>query len=189
MSHYPIMINLQGKKAVVIGGGKVAYRKILSLLEAKAEVTVVSPAVIVEVKTLIDKNGVSWYKKQVEATDYQDAFIVIAATNRKETNQEVAEQAGSHQLVNIVDQPNLGNFHVPAKLTRGKLTIAVSTGGASPILAKKIRDDLSKTYDETYEDYLEDLFKYREKIKQMPLSEQEKRTRLVEYEEADRKRR
>ncbi len=174
------MLDLYGKDAVVIGGGKVANRKIRSLVEAGASVTVVSPEVTANIKKLVQQGQINWIKKQVEAKDYQDAFVVIAATNGPDVNQRIAAQAGKHQLVNVVDDPDNGNFHVPAKLSRGRLTIAVSTGGASPILAKRIRDELAQTYDTTYEDYMDHLFDCRQKIKRMTLSEQEKRKILEE---------
>ncbi|WP_261129015.1 NAD(P)-binding protein [Bacillus sp. Marseille-Q3570] len=180
MSHYPIMLDLEGKDAVVIGGGKVANRKIKSLVEAGAKVTVVSPRVNENVKKLVQREQINWIKKQAEAEDYQDAFVVIAATNDPDVNQCIAAQTRKNQLVNVVDDPGTGNFSVPAKLSRGRLTIAVSTGGASPIIAKRIRDELAQTYDSTYEEYMDYLFDCRQKIKRMTINEPEKQKLLEE---------
>lgn len=170
MSGYPVMLNLTGKQAVVIGGGHIAHRKIISLLDAGAVVTVVSPDVIPVMQELVRQHDVTWLKKKYEPKDIENAMLVIAATNQKTVNRDIAEQAKDYQLVNVVDQPELGNFQVPAVLRRGKLTVTVSTGGASPILARKIRDDLSGIYDERYEAYLDFLWTCRKRIKVENLS-------------------
>lgn len=164
MESYPIMLNICNKDAVVIGGGKVAYRRIMSLLKAGANVTVISPYLNEPVKKLIDENKVHWFEKRFEADDLAFAMIVVAATNDKKVNEQVALLSSRHQLVNVVDNKEISNFHVPAKLTRGKLTIAVATEGASPTLAKKIRDEIALVYDESYGDYLEFLALAREEI-------------------------
>ncbi len=106
-----------------------------------------------------------------EPNDLDSALVVIAATNNEMVNTFVASSAGKHQLVNIVDNPELSTFHVPAKLTRGDLTISVATGGASPTLAKSIRDELSEIYDDSYGDYLEFLTLSREKVKHSMLDQ------------------
>ena len=106
-----------------------------------------------------------------EPDDLDSALIVIAATNSEMVNTFVASSAGKHQLVNIVDNPELSTFHVPAKLTRGDLTISVATGGASPTLSKSIRDELAVIYDDSYGDYLEFLTLSREKVKHSMLDQ------------------
>ncbi|MBM7646813.1 precorrin-2 dehydrogenase/sirohydrochlorin ferrochelatase [Scopulibacillus daqui] len=170
MSHYPINLNLTAKKTVVIGGGRVASRRIASLVQANADVTVVSPQVSQAVYPFIRNRQITWHQKVFEPEDIIDAFIVIAATNDRAVNRKIAESAGSHQLVNVASQPELGNFEFPAVLNRGRLTISVSTSGASPILARKIRDSLSKKYDETYDAYLEFLFTCRQRLKESSIS-------------------
>jgi precorrin-2 dehydrogenase/sirohydrochlorin ferrochelatase len=137
-------------------------------------VTVVSPDVIHVMQELVRQHDVTWRKKKYEPEDIEHAMLVIAATNHKAVNRDIAEQAKDHQLVNVVDQPELGNFQVPAVLRRGKLTITVSTDGASPILARKIRDDLSGTYDERYEAYFDFLNVCRERIKAENMSPERK---------------
>lgn len=178
MNAYPAMLNLTGKQAVVIGGGRIAYRKVTSLLDAGAVVTVVSPDVIPVMQELVRQHDVTWRKKKYEPEDIENAMLVIAATNQKTVNRDIAEQAKDHQLVNVVDQPELGNFQVPAMLRRGKLTITVSTDGASPILAWKIRDDLSAAYDEMYESYLDFLWTCRKRIKNKKMSPERKKELL-----------
>lgn len=155
MANYPIMVNLENKDCVVVGGGRVATRKIANLLEAKAKVVVVSISSSVEIKEWAKANLLHWKKKEFEKDDVKKAFLVIAATDSLETNRQVYDSVSANQLINVVDVPNLCNFTVPTVLRRGKLAIAVSTTGGSPLLAKKIKQDLSEIYDDSYEQYLE----------------------------------
>jgi len=173
------------KLAVVIGGGKVAARKVQALLDANAKITVVSPQMIETLHDLVRKGKIQWRKKYFHPADLNGAFIVIAATNDHETNREIVSCCHSHQLVNVVSNPELGNFHVPAVLRRGKLTIAVSTQGAAPMLAKKIRDELGQMYDDTYADYVDQLEKKRKHIIRTvsdPLERQAELEKIVQTE-------
>ena len=160
------MLNIKDKAVVVVGGGLIAYRKMVGLLQAGACVTVISPMIHSKIEKLYAENRIAWKNKLFEPDDLDSALIVIAATNSEMVNKFVAFSAGKYQLVNIVDNPELSTFHVPAKLTRGDLTISVATGGASPTLSKSIRDELAVIYDESYGDYLEFLTLSREKVKQ-----------------------
>lgn len=164
MEAYPVMLNLHEKKALIVGGGKIAYRKAIGLLKAGAEITMISPDIYSKFNILLEKGQISWEQKEFEESDLRDALIVIAATNRKSINREIAQLVSDHQLINVVDESRLSNFHVPAKITRGKLTIAVGTKGASPILAKNIRDEIADVYGESYGDYLHFLEKARKLV-------------------------
>lgn len=165
LKNYPIMLRLEGKRAVVVGGGKVAEQKVGSLIGTGAEIVVISPEVTEELERLAAGGTIKWKKKSYSEDDIQGAFLVFAATNDKTVNHLVSRSADAHQLVNIVDNPQDSDFHVPSHFERGRLSIAVSTGGASPSLAKKLREQLEAQYDETYEEYLEFLFSAREWIK------------------------
>ena len=169
MGAYPIMLNIKNQEVVVVGGGTIAYRKIRGLLQAGANITVISPEIEERIETLRRERRNVWRKKEFESADITSALLVIAATNSNVVNELVAFATMKHQLVNIVDNPELSNFHVPAKLTRGDLTISVATGGASPTLAKVIRDELSSVYDDSYAEYLAFLAEVREKVKNSPL--------------------
>ncbi|WP_318614416.1 bifunctional precorrin-2 dehydrogenase/sirohydrochlorin ferrochelatase [Sporosarcina sp. YIM B06819] len=165
MGTYPIMLNMKNKAAVVVGGGTIAYRKTLGLLQAGANVTVISPALHLKMEALFIDKQIKWHNKAFEPQDLQDALLVIAATNQRQVNAFVAASTGEHQLVNVVDSQALSDFQVPAKLERGDLTICVATGGSSPSLATVIRDELAEKYDDSYKDYLNFLAFARDKVK------------------------
>ncbi len=150
-----MMVRLKGKKITVIGGGKVAERKIGTLLQSEGEVVVVSPVISEKIQFLAETKQLKWLKKEFEPADVLDSFLVIAATNRSEINQYVAQAVNEFQLLNIVDDPEKSNFIVPASFKQGGLTIAISTSGASPALAKKIKMELAEKYNDTYATYLD----------------------------------
>jgi precorrin-2 dehydrogenase / sirohydrochlorin ferrochelatase len=163
-SSYPVVLRLEGKKVVIVGGGKVAERKVTGLLGTGAEVIVVSPEVTDGIERLEREGSIDWKQKSFSDSDINDAFMIFAATNNKELNQLIRSSAGAHQLVTIADDPAGSNFHVPAHFQRGRLSIAVSTEGASPTLASKIREQLEEQFDDSYTDYLEFLSSKRKWI-------------------------
>jgi precorrin-2 dehydrogenase / sirohydrochlorin ferrochelatase len=163
-SYYPIMLKLAGKKVVVVGGGRVAKRKISSLIATKANITVVAPKISMEIQQLVESGKIDWLAKSFSIEDIEGAFLVFAATNEKDLNRKIKDAAEVCTLVTIADDPAGSDFHVPAKVQRGRLTVAVSTGGASPTLARKIRSQLEQEFDERYEDYLNFLFAARQQI-------------------------
>lgn len=151
---YPIMLNLAGKQAVVIGGGEVAKRKVVSLLKGRALVTIIAPSLTEELQLLVESENILWCNKRFEQADVADAFIVVAATNDRKVNLAVYE-AAKDKLINIVDRPDLCSFQVPAVFEQGRLTLAISTGGASPTLAKTIKQKLGQVFDDSYREYLD----------------------------------
>ncbi len=150
-SYYPLFINLRGKKCVVIGGGQVALRKVIPLLECGANVTVVSPGFIPELKRLKGRKAIALVQRSYKPEDLKGAAIVIAATDSRAINQEIAKRGKKQgSLVNVVDDPEDSDFIVPSFFRRGDLTVAVSTGGASPAFARKIRTWLEENIGEDY---------------------------------------
>jgi len=174
MGTYPMMLNMKNKAAVVVGGGTIAYRKTLGLLQAGADVTVISPVIHSKMEVLFLNHQIAWKNKVFEPQDLHSAVLVIAATNQPQVNELVALSAGGHQLVNVVDSQALSDFQVPAKLQRGDLTIAVATGGASPTLATVIRDELAEKYDNSYKDYVDFLALARDQVKNSTADQQTK---------------
>ncbi len=147
MKFYPAYLDLRDHPCLVVGGGPVAERKALSLLEAGADVTVVSPDLTSKLKELSRSGKISHRKKMFDEQDLSGAFIVIAATDSPEVNSQVARACKSrHVLVNVASPPDESSFIVPSVVERGELLIAVSTSGASPALSKKIRQELESRY-------------------------------------------
>ena len=140
---YIACLNLEGKKAIVIGAGAVATEKIKGLLACQAEVVVIAPEADDAVKAMADDNQVTWMTKEFEPADLEGALLVIAATSDTAVNTAVFEAAETRaMLVNVVDVPALCNFVLPAIARRGPIALAVSTSGASPALAKRLRREI-----------------------------------------------
>lgn len=174
--YYPVFLNLKGKKIVVVGGGKVAERKVLALLKAGAIITVVSPEITERIKKEKLEGRIKHVSRQYRKGDTKKALLVIAATDTQEINRKVSED--SLCLVNVVDTPSLCNFIVPSVLQQGHLTIAVSTGGVSPTLSKSIRKELEKLYGSEFAEYLRLLGKIRSRAMKS-ISDKQKRTAFL----------
>ncbi|MEW6097504.1 MAG: bifunctional precorrin-2 dehydrogenase/sirohydrochlorin ferrochelatase [bacterium] len=164
--YYPICLDLKDKKCVVVGGGEIALRKVKSLVEAQAKVVVISPEIISSFKELLKKNKITYLKQEYKSKHIKnDTFLVIVATDDKQLNAKIANDAGKlNLLINVVDAPSLGNFILPATFHRGKLIISVSTSGQSPALAKKIKEDLLNIYGVEYEILVDLLGNLRTKV-------------------------
>ncbi len=152
MKYYPAFINLKNKKVVVVGGGRVAERKTLSLLKAEAVVSVISPVITTGLAKLKGKGAIKHIKRNYKKGDLKDAFVVIAGTSSEDINKKIAEDAES--LVNVIDIPSGGNFIVPSLIKRGPLTIAISTEGSSPAVSKAVRREIENLYDGEFARYL-----------------------------------
>jgi len=164
--YYPIFFNTEGKKCVVIGGGSVALRKIKSLLECRAKVTVISPKPRPEISKLSEERTIRLIKRDYKASDLKDATIAIVCTNAKKVNRKVADEARkAGVLVNVADDPEQSDFIIPSFFRRGGLTVAVSTSGVSPAFAKKIRGKLEKDLGEEYAALLSLIGEVRSTIK------------------------
>ncbi|MED1267488.1 NAD(P)-binding protein [Bacillus mycoides] len=177
---YPLTVRVDKKRVVVIGGGKVAGFKIIPLLKQGADIVVVSTELDANLVKLVEEKQVRWYQREYEKSDIKDAFLVVAATSNSVLNEQIAEDAAVNQLVNVITNPESGNVHFPAAIHRGLLNVAVSTGGASPKLAKKIRDDIANKYDEKYESYLDFLYEVRLKVKELQVEKRQKNILLQE---------
>lgn len=175
-SYYPAFLNLKGKKCIVIGGGKIAERKALSLLRAGAELTVISPELTAGLKKEKAKKRIKHIARRYQRGDLKNAFLVIAATDSHEINKRASVDAP--ELINVVDTPGLCNFIVPSVVRRGPLTIAISTSGVSPAISKKIREELEKLYGSHITKHLNTLKKMRTKVLK-EVKEKKKREHLL----------
>lgn len=181
MTVIPIMIELEGKKVIIVGGGRIAKRKLSGLLDSGAELMVISPAADPAIIAWADEGKIIWKQKCFEPTDAEEAFLMVIATDDPAVNAEARKSAPSNCLVNASTEAETGNIHFPAHVKRGKLSIAVSTNGASPMLAKKIKQDLQKQFDESYEQYVDFLFEARQLLKKTTISQNAKEEYLRSF--------
>ena len=153
--YYPVLLNIEGLACLVVGGGPVAERKVDSLLESGARVTLVSPQATPRLAELAEQRRILWSQRVFRQGDTTGSFLVISASGQEEVNRLVSEECKTNNIpVNVVDDPQKCGFLVPAVLRRGDLVIAVSSGGASPLVARGIRDELADRYGPEYEQYL-----------------------------------
>jgi precorrin-2 dehydrogenase / sirohydrochlorin ferrochelatase len=146
VQYYPAYLDLRGHPCVVIGGGEVAARKVATLLEAGARVTVVSPTLCAALADLADTHEVVHHARPYRRGDLAGAWLAYAATGNDAVHAEIAaEAAAARVFLNVVDRPRLCSLIVPAIVTQGPVTIAVSTGGRSPALAKRLGAELAAT--------------------------------------------
>ena len=144
-AHYPVYLNLTGKKCLVFGGGPIAEDKIAKLQSTGAQVTIVSPTVTPNLQAWAHRGDFQWQPREYQAGDMEGAFLSIAATNDRQVNHEIFQEAERlGVLINVVDDPEQGTFIAPAVVRRGQVTLAISTGGASPALARKLREALTE---------------------------------------------
>jgi len=153
-NYFPIHINIEYKTVVIVGGGHVATQKVASLIPAKATIVVVSPTLDDSLFPLVEAGEITWREKEFEPRDLDDASLIIAATNDISVNEAVQEAAQHWQLINRADAQAESDFITPATVRRGPLVLTVSTSGASPALARKIKADLEEQFDEIYDDYV-----------------------------------
>ena len=147
MVDYPLFLQLDGRPCLVIGGGAVAFRKAAALLRCGAKVTVVSPELSGGLKRLARDQKIRWLKRRFRPADLGGMELAVAATDDQQVNLLAAREARHQKVwINVVDQPRLCSFILPSVVRRGKLVLAISTGGASPALAKWIRRDLETRY-------------------------------------------
>lgn len=177
---FPVMVNVRDKKVTVIGGGKIAAKRIESLLRFQPNITVVSPVLEERLHTLVKSGEIEHIARVYQIGDVQGALLVIAATNDGVVNQLVKESCHPNQLLNIVDDPANSSFHFPAMYEKNEITIAVTTSGISPMLAKNLRDDFAAIVDGIEPEYLLFLKEVRQLVKTGRFTKDQKRFLLAE---------
>ncbi len=162
---YPVFLSLKNKRTVVIGGGKIATRKVTALLKAEADVVVVAKEASRGLLRLAEKGKIRCHRRSFHPSDVHGAWLVIAATNNRALNERIARSARKRrQWINVVDKPALCQLIFPSIVRKGKLTMAISTNGASPALAKAIRKDLQKNFIPKYEQLLKKIARRRKTV-------------------------
>lgn len=135
------LIGLDARQTIVIGGGNIATRKVEGLLSTGARIRVISPLLTPELRRLADAGKVDFLSRSYQQGDLENAYLVIAATNDSDVNRAVWEEARQRGcLINVVDDPQHSNFILPAVVQRGEMSIAITTGGNSPALARRLRE-------------------------------------------------
>lgn len=163
---YPVYLNLKGKRVVVIGGGEVGERKVASLLDTGAMITVVSPDVTPRVASLANANLIELHRRPYLEGDCAGAVLVLSATDDAPVNQAVWKEAQTARvLVNTADEPALCDFIMPAVVRRGEVAVAISTGGTSPALAARLRRKLSRIIGREYGQLADLLARVRPEIR------------------------
>ena len=166
MKQYPVNLDVERRKCVVVGGGKVAEKKVLGLLECGAEVNVISPHLVANLKELSDKRVIKYLKRAYKPGDLKGAYLVVASTNSHKVNRRVGEEARRLGiLVNVVSAPSLSDFSVPAVLRRGEFMLTVSTSGKSPALSRRLRMELEEAFGDEYEAFTEILGRIRKRFR------------------------
>jgi len=156
MRYYPAFLDLRGRRCAVIGGGVVAEGKVKGLLEAEAEVTVISPQLTSTLQKLADEGRIAHIGRQYRPGDLIGAFLAISATDDRTVNEQVWKEAIERNIVvNVVDDPPRCGFIAPAIVRRGDLIIAISTGGKAPALAARLRRQLEHAIGHEYARFVE----------------------------------
>ena len=144
-AYYPVYLNLTGKRCLVFGGGPIAEDKVAKLRDAGAQVILISPTATPALEAWAQAGNFEWQPREYQSGDLEGAFLGIASTNNRQVNQEIFQEAERlGVLMNVVDDPEQCTFIAPSIVQRGQVTLAISTGGASPALARKLREALTE---------------------------------------------
>ena len=155
MRYYPIHLDIKNRDCLIVGGGAVGTRKVNTLIECGARVTVVSPDPTPELTKLASEGSVTLKKRAYRNDDLTGMFLVIGATDDERLNRQISKDAEQAQILcNIADRPEVCNFILPSIVRRGDLVITISTSGKSPALAKHLRQKLETQFGPEYADFL-----------------------------------
>jgi precorrin-2 dehydrogenase/sirohydrochlorin ferrochelatase len=167
MKYYPVHLDINNRKVLVVGGGSVGTRKVKTLLDCGARVTVVSPEVSRQLRELAASGDIKLAERSYQSEDLNGVFVVIGATDDERLNQQISSDADRlNTLCNIADRPEVCNFILPSIVQRDDLVITISTSGQSPALAKKLRKALENQFGEEYGTLLQLMGAIRKKLLQ-----------------------
>jgi precorrin-2 dehydrogenase/sirohydrochlorin ferrochelatase len=184
-SLFPLFLKLEGRKCIVVGGGKIAESKLDLLLASGADVWVVSPEAAEPIRELARQGRLHWNASRFVAKDLDGALVTIAATGDTAVDEEVFRAATDRGvLCNAVDDPERCDFYYPAVVQRGDLQIAISTSGKSPALAQRIRIELEQRFDEGYSEWLTWLGLVRDMFFRRPIEPEQRRLALHKISES-----
>ena len=179
-SYYPVFLDLEGRLCVVVGGGGVAERKVEALLTAGARVRVIAPEATSRIEEWAQEGLVELERRPYREGDLSGAWLVVAATDDPGVQKAVFEEAEKNRLFcNVVDKPERCSFIVPSVVRRGRLQLAISTSGASPAVARRLRERLEEEFGPEWEAYLELMARWRKEILSRDLPEEKRREILT----------
>ncbi|KRG11187.1 NAD(P)-binding protein [Staphylococcus sp. NAM3COL9] len=170
----PLMIDISKKKVFVIGGGNVAERRVNTLVNYAKDIHIISPNITEKLKDLVRCSVIKWSEKSFEINDIHQADFIVVATDSASTNQWVLQHKPSHAMINMAGAATSGDVVFPSILRRGKLTLSVSTNGASPALTAQILAEFQQKFTSRYEVYVDFLYECRQRVKKSSLSSLEK---------------
>ncbi len=164
---YPMFVDIEGRRCLVVGGGPIGTEKAQKLIEHGASIRLVAPTITDELRDMVDHGQIAEYHARAyDPSDLDGCFLVISGTNLDAINRMVWQDAEAAGVIcNIVDVPILCNFIVPSIVRRGELAVAISTGGASPVVAKHIRREIAATYGPEWEALVDLLRELRDELK------------------------
>ena len=164
-SFYPLFLDISNKLCIVLGGGKIAERKVTMLLKFNATVRLISPKITANLSKLSKSGRISVLERDYRNGDLNGATLIFAATNRKMINNKIKKEAEARGIpVNVVDDPGLCDFIVPSIVQKAPITIAISTSGSLPSLSKKLRKEISKCMTKEYIKYGRIMAEFREHL-------------------------
>src|SRR5215471_8504806 len=182
---FPVYLKLAGRRCLVVGAGKISEGKVAGLIRAGAKVEVVAPRGTPQIKKWHKQKKLYWQRREFRPSDLEGALLVVAATNSPKLHEQIFREARARDvLCNVVDVPPLCDFYYPAVVRRGSLQIAISTGGSSPSLAKRLREELETAFGPEYEAWLRILSRKRQRIFGKAMSISERRDLLKEQASA-----
>lgn len=188
-SYFPFLFDITHKLWLVVGGGKVAERKIKTILKFKGRVKCVSPKAVKGIRNLAERGKIELEQREYKVEDLEGIDFLVVATNDNSLNESISRDAKAKRIpTNVVDSPSLCDFVMPSIIKRGDLILAISTSGRLPILSKKLRLDLEKEIGRRYMSYLTKVSKLREELKREvkdPSARQRILRRLLSFEVHD----
>jgi len=165
MSWYPVSLNLKGRNCLIVGGGKVAERKLKSLIKAEANVTLIAPKINAILQEMLEAGAYHYLDSTYQANDVNGFFLVIAATDCSETNFRIGADSESQAILfNSANSSEYSNFYPAAASKCGDIQIAVSSNGQNPYLAKKIRKYLDQKFDKSLQEEIVELGRLRNEL-------------------------
>lgn len=182
MTMFPMFMKLEGRSCLVVGAGTIGEPKIRSLIEAGASTRVIALNATTAVAEWARAGSITWEARTFKVADLEDVFMVIAATNSRELNATIFNEARRRNILcNVVDDPEYCDFYYPAVVRRGDLQLAISTNGKSPALAQRIRRELEIEFGPEYGDWLERLGRIRQELFASSIDPEERRRLLHQF--------